>query len=169
MIEQIATVVAVHDGDAEVVTTRQTACNSCSAKRGCGTSLLSTWFPQRQLRFRLRNPIGAAPGDTVVVGLDESTMQVASMSLYGLPVVGLLLGAVVGEILAPKLLLHPELGAILGGLCGLIGALALVRQASSNKAESGREEVRLLRVARQTVSFPLSRTAVDQPEEFRNS
>ena len=44
------------DGNiAEIVVEKQSACGSCSANSGCGTSFLSTWFPRRQLTLCLPN------------------------------------------------------------------------------------------------------------------
>lgn len=170
MIEEQATVTAVHGALAEVVTLRRSACGSCNAKGGCGTSLLATWFPQRTLRFRLANVIGANPGDTVLLGLDEGFLQRGSLLLYGLPLVGLLLGAVGGEWVFKTQGYPPELGAVSSGLLGLIAALMAVRHFSQNRAQGGRDDVRLLRVVRSSQAFsPSGRVVplVDQPEVFR--
>lgn len=154
MIEEVATVIAVGDDYADVATTRQSACDSCGAKSGCGTSLLSTWFPNRKLTFRVRNTVGARMGDMVVLGLDESRLQSASLILYGVPLMGLLIGAVGGERLADMLVWDSELGAVVGGLFGLIAALMIVRRATHRRIRSGGEEVRLLRIAGRAQTFP---------------
>ncbi len=170
MIEEQARVIAVSDDLAEVVTTRHTACGSCAAKSGCGTSLLAAWFPQRQLTFRLQNRLDARVGDTVIVGLNEGMLQRSSLLLYGLPLIGLLAGAIVGEQLAVALLRPSELGGVLGGLSGLTAALWIVRRESERRVRSGKPAVRLLRVAKQAVSVPLPDArlpAVDVPNRIR--
>jgi len=169
MIEERARVLRVRGDTAEIVTDRHPACGNCAAKSGCGTSLLAAWFPRRHLTFELRNDIGAQPGDSVVVGLDEGLLQRGSLLLYALPLGGLLLGAVLGERLFLGLGLAAELGAVLAGLLGLIGALLLVRRTSQHgrRAQQG---VRLLRVARHptgivpgAIDVPVPR----QPQGFR--
>lgn len=149
MIEETARVASV-DGDAvEVVTERRSACGSCAAQKGCGTSLLAAWFPQRQLRFRVHNGLGARVGDQVVVGLDESYLQRGALLLYAVPLAGLLLGAVAGDLAFGALGLNPEPGAIGGGLLGLFGALRFVRR---NRLEpAGEHAVRLLRLAQPSI------------------
>ena len=149
MIEENARVASIEGELAEVVTERRSACGSCAAQKGCGTSLLAAWFPQRQLRFRVHNAVGARVGDQVVVGLDEAYLQRGALLLYALPLAGLLLGAVGGDLAFEALALNPEPGAIGGGLLGLFGALRFVRR---NRLEpAGEQVVRLLRLARPSI------------------
>jgi sigma-E factor negative regulatory protein RseC len=149
VIEESARVARVDGDTVEVVTERRSACGSCAAQKGCGTSLLAAWFPQRQLRFRVFNAVGARVGDQVVVGLDEAYLQRGALLLYAVPLAGLLLGAVAGEFAFGALGLHPEPGAIGGGLLGLSGALGLVRRTRLESA--GEHAVRLLRLAQPSI------------------
>jgi sigma-E factor negative regulatory protein RseC len=144
MIEEIAQVDKVDESHAEVVVERSTACGSCSAKTGCGTSLLAAWFPQRRLRFRLANEIGAKAGDRVVVGLAEHRLQQVSLALYGLPLIGLLLGAIGGELSVAAIGYNEELGAVAGGLLGLMTGFLLVRRfGEKQQAENGADVILL--------------------------
>lgn len=170
MIEEQARVVGLHGGFAEIVTQQRAACGSCSAKGGCGTSLLSAWFPQRYLTFQLENDIGARSGDTVIVGLDEEMLQRSSLLLYALPLAGLLLGAILGERLSIHFALPSELGAVVSGLLGLIGALAFVRYRTRTAIAGRRSGVRLLRVTHRSTTFAPDGNClprVQQPEGFR--
>ena len=118
VIEEQGSVIS-GDGDFVVVSVeRQSACGSCSAKAGCGTSLLADWFPRRRLTLRLPNTVGAKPGEAVVLGLDEARFQTASLLLYALPLAGLLLGAIAGESLVGVVGGPPELGGVGGGNAG---------------------------------------------------
>lgn len=143
MIEEQARVVEVEGDLAEIVAGQHAACGSCSASAGCGTSLLAQWLAPRRANLRLRNDIGARPGDTVTLGIDEGQLRRSALRLYLLPLTGLILGAVLGERLFATVTWPPELGAVGLGLLGLIGALRLVGR------RAGRVEgaVRMLRVA----------------------
>ena len=156
MIEEQGSVIS-GDGDFVVVSVeRQSACGSCSAKAGCGTSLLADWFPRRRLTLRLPNTVGAKPGEAVVLGLVEARFQTASLLLYALPLAGLLLGAIAGESLVGVVGGPPELGGVGGGLLGLIAALRFVKQRSRRTAGTAETEVQLLRVAhRPKLSVPI--------------
>lgn len=153
MIEAQARVVGqLVEGRVSVVVERQSACAGCNAKAGCGTALIDAWFPQRRLQFEIDNAIGAQPGDRVVLGLDEASLQRHSLVLYGLPLGGLLGGALAGESLAAPIGASPELAAIISGLCGIVVGLLLVRRRSARRR--GVAAIHLLRLAtRRSVSF----------------
>ena len=146
MIEEYGQVVQVSGDRVEITVQRQGACGSCSAKNGCGTSLVASLFPQRRLRFWLKNDIGAKPGDQVVLGLDEHHLQQGTLLLYALPLVGLLPGAMAGEALFPFFGLSAELGAVLFGLLGLTVALLLARRIAAGSMAHGTGGVRLIKV-----------------------
>lgn len=148
MIEEHAEVLRIDGDRAEIAAIPQPACSRCSAKGGCGTSLVASLFPRRRPRFWLDNGIGASPGDRVVIGLDERRLQQGSLLLYALPLLGLLLGAVAGEAAFAATGLPAELGAIMSGLMGLIVTLALARRLSTGDSKQGDGGVRLLRVLR---------------------
>jgi sigma-E factor negative regulatory protein RseC len=77
------------------------------------------WHPDEP-EYRVANPIGAHPGDEVVVGLPEGTLLRAALLAYGAPLALVLGGAMAGQFL------YGEPGAMAGGLCGLLlAALAL--------------------------------------------
>ena len=153
MIEEQARVVAVDADRAEILIHRQPACGSCSAKRGCGTSLLASWLPRRRQTFWVKNQTRAKAGDTVVLGLDETTLQKGSLMLYALPLVGLIAGAMAGERGFDFLGLSQELGAAVVGLLGLIAALAYVHHKGHAVVQQGDGGVRLLRVVHSAASF----------------
>ena len=170
MIEEQARVLRVQGEIAEIVTQPRSACGSCAAKNGCGTSLLAAWFPQRRLTFELRNEIGAEAGDSVVVGLDEGLLQRGSLLLYALPLGGLLLGALLGERLFLGLGLATELGAVLVGLLGLTGALLYVRRITQRRPNGAGQGVRLLRVTRGSAGLSpgvIDMPMTQQPQGFR--
>jgi sigma-E factor negative regulatory protein RseC len=169
MIEAEARVVTADREYAEVVTLRQSACGSCAASKGCGTSLIAAWFPQRELRFRLRNDIGVNSGDRVVLGLDEADLQRGSLLLYAVPLAGLLGGAIAGDQLLPVLGLSAELGAVGGGLLGLIGALRIVRNRSVAALDGGHAGVRLLRRQAVVVAGPAIGGASSRTEKLQGT
>jgi sigma-E factor negative regulatory protein RseC len=153
MIEETGRVVAIDGELAQVEVGRRSACGGCSAKSGCGTSLLAEWFPSRKLMFVVRNDIGARCGDAVTIGLEERRLQNASLLLYGAPLIGLVGGAILGDALASTVGFNAELMAVLTGLLGLSGALALVRGVSRNRRADGSSEVKLVRINRTSVDF----------------
>lgn len=147
MIEQHARVVRLLGDAAEVETERQAACGICSASKGCGTALLADAFPKRQQRMRVSNGIGAQQGDRVVIGLDERALQRASYLLYGLPLLGLIGGALLGDAMASNWHVAGEPAAAIGGLCGVIAALLFARRRVDATGADDGAQVKLLRLA----------------------
>ena len=131
MIEEPARVLSCDCGEALVQTEQRSACGGCSARAGCGTSLLAQVFGHKPARLHVANPIAAKPGERVIVGLSERGLVRASALLYLLPLAGMLLGALGGELSVQRLGLGGgESMSILGGVLGLTSGLGLARNFS---------------------------------------
>ncbi len=147
MLEEEGVVLAI-DGDiAEVMTRKKSACGSCAAKGGCGTSLVESLFPSRTRSFRARNEARAKKGDQVVIGLDEAALQTASLLIYLVPLLGLIGGAIVASWLgsAPDDG-QAELFSVVGGIGGFFLSLAAIRRYSDRLSKKQVFQARVLRV-----------------------
>lgn len=152
MIEQQARVVTVSEGSARIRTENRAGCGSCSARGGCGTGLVAQLFPSRG-RELLELPIDhlrrkPLPGERVIIGIDEAYLFRNTWRVYALPLSGLLLGALGGDLLGRSLpaLGTTELGAIAGSLLGLGMAFAWLGARSRRLAADLSRHVRILRV-----------------------
>lgn len=90
MIEQRGRVIAATDQEIWVDGMPESACGSCSLKAGCGQRLLSG----RTRRVRVRNELGAQVDDEVVIGIPKDILVKASILLYLIPMLVMLLMAV---------------------------------------------------------------------------
>jgi len=148
MIEEIVTVTATKGELALVAAQRQSMCGSCDAKSSCGTSVLAKAFGGKGSQFLVANPIGAQPGERVVVGLDEAALPKASFLFYIVPLIALFLGALMGEQFAQQInSTFTEPLAILGGLLGLSAGLIQVRRVASGAADKKQFQAVILRRA----------------------
>lgn len=127
MIEESARVVAAEEGYAWVETQRRSACSACSVNKGCGTSVLGKVLGRRQSLLKVLDPVGVAPGDEVVVGLQETALVRGALAVYLVPLLAMILAALGGERLLPP---GPagEAGAVVAGLAGLAAGLLWVRR-----------------------------------------
>ena len=100
------------DGTAQVLHIRQSACSGdCHQCAGCGAA-------EESLMLTDRNPIGARPGDLVVIRSESGPVLTAAAVLYVLPLVLFFLGYILG--------MTWQLGALVGGLAFALGiALAV--------------------------------------------
>lgn len=124
MLETEGVVIFAEGGDAVVETSRVSACGSCSSSQSCGTTSLSQLLGAKINSFKVLNPVGADVGDRVVIGVEESVLLKSSTILYVLPLVCLLAGAVIGDVLA-QVSMKDVYSACGAGLGLVVGFFAL--------------------------------------------
>lgn len=118
MIEETGMVVEAEGENAWVETSRKTSCGSCEAK-GCGTGALSKVLGRKSQSMAVRNPIGAKPGEQVVLGISESALIKGSLAVYLVPLCALLAGGLFGELMAAQMQWGEEGATILFAFIGL--------------------------------------------------
>ena len=138
MIEEKALVISSDGEFATVEARRAQACGPCGVKSACGVSALAKLIGKRHNSVRVHNPIGARPGERVVVGLDESALTTGSFIIYIVPLLFLVILAIFGQWLASMLDFGAtEPMAIAGGLSGLWLGLSAARR---YRFRTGRDE-----------------------------
>ena len=126
MIEEKALVVAIEGEDVLLQTQRRSACQSCSVKQGCGTSVLSKVIGKRSSQILVANTLHADVGDEVVIGINDNALVKGSLLVYALPLILLITGALLGELLAHSYSLNAELMSIVAGAAGFVLAMILI-------------------------------------------
>ena len=127
MIFETGTVVSKNQDSLMVETIQQTACDSCSAQKGCGHTALTKLTGTK-------NEIRVLPGDfcvaslrlgqSVTIGIPEHIVVKGSLMVYLVPVIGALTGAwMLGD---EGKTLEQDLFSIFGALIGLVGGGILV-------------------------------------------
>lgn len=146
MIEESGQIISC-DGDyAWVETERKSACSSCSANKGCGTGALSKVYANRFSRVKALNNINAAPGEAVVLGLEEDALVRGSLAVYGLPLLSMILMAILGDFLANESGVEQVDGMItVFGLLGLLLGFYLVSLFSRRISHDDRYQPIVLR------------------------
>ncbi len=96
------------DATAQVIHIRQSACSGdCHKCSGCGAA-------QETLILTVQNPIGAKPGDLVVIQSDSGPVLAAAAVLYIVPLLLFFLGYALGAVLWQR-------GGLTGCLAFLLG------------------------------------------------
>lgn len=113
-MEQIVRVSRVfQDGTAEVFHIRQSACSGdCHQCAGCGAA-------KETMVLTARNPIGAAPGDRVVIQSETGPVLKSAAMLYLVPMILFFAGYWLGDLLW-------KLGGLTGCLAFGLGIAAAV-------------------------------------------
>lgn len=129
MIEEIATVSAVYDGQVEVVCFSKSACGQCKQNSQCGTGIVSKALPGRDHRFVITTDLTLTVNQQVRIGIPERSLIGSALLVYLFPLSLVLAGA----LLASAGLGLGDGGAILGAAVGgLLGFVLASRFANGN-------------------------------------
>jgi sigma-E factor negative regulatory protein RseC len=150
VIEQFGTVLEVRSGQARIQGGAAPFCGACGAHGGCGTSALAQFFQHRSRALWAIDELGVHVGDRVVIGLDEQALQRASVVVYAWPLLGLLGGAVAGDLWAAPG--GAELGAVVTGLTGLLAGVLLARRYARRLTSDRRYQAHVARIASAAVA-----------------
>jgi sigma-E factor negative regulatory protein RseC len=96
MLETRAVVTRLVGAEALVEAVQGGACSLCGGGKGCGSGKLSQMLCVKPRQFRVRNEIGAGVGDEVQVAVADGTVLRSALLLYGLPLLLLVGGALLG-------------------------------------------------------------------------
>ncbi|WP_319238594.1 SoxR reducing system RseC family protein [uncultured Propionivibrio sp.] len=113
MIETVGVVEAC-DSNKVLVRIEQKGCGRCHEEGGCGGNNLGNLLCKSPDSFWLKNPGGLAVGDAVTVALADGALYKTVIRSYLVPLLGLLIGAIVG------MSMYEESGAIAGAILGLL-------------------------------------------------
>lgn len=120
MLHEIGEVTALANGRLTVRVQKRSGCASCA--KPCGVGKLGALTPDHCLDLQFPERADLKVGDRVVVGLPEQALLQATLTIYGLPMLGLLLGALLANLVAVRLAIQGDalvlVGALVGGACG---------------------------------------------------
>ncbi len=110
-----------------VRTTKTSACESCAVRGSC-----TVLGGGKEMEVEAINHAGAKVGEKVVISFASSPLLKATFMLYVLPILFLLVGALIGDKLAPSLAWDRSTFALLTGLLFFVLAITFVK-AKGNK------------------------------------
>jgi len=100
MLTESARVIRRDGNRVELELQRVSACGNCELSQGCGTGALGRLLGQRSRPLVIETDQDCRAGDQVVLAMPESALVHASLLLYGLPLLGLLLGGLGATLFA---------------------------------------------------------------------
>lgn len=100
MIEELAIVAKIENNEVWVETRATKGCSGCLQKNGCSTSVLDKLI--RKKAVAVDCDIDLKAGDEVLVGIEEGVLIRASLLLYLLPLLAMVLGGGLAQgLIAP--------------------------------------------------------------------
>lgn len=143
MIEEQALVLSeTKHGYVEVKIHRQSACESCQLKSGCGQSALTKISNRKCIEFSVLNTINAKPGDIVFLSISEQGLLSASLLMFMMPLL-MMLGV---SIMAKSLLSLSDGMVAISGLLALLCGFAYARFYAQNHLDDERFKPEMVRV-----------------------
>lgn len=141
MIEEKGVVLNAESGLAQVETIRTSSCQSCRARHGCGHHAIAQVSSANRMLMTALDPLSVKVGQRVVVGIPEDTLLRASIWMYLVPLLGLVLGATL-----PSLVSEQQIFAVLGSVSGFAGGFLFARFQSRRHQEDPNFYPQVLRV-----------------------
>lgn len=146
MIEEQATVTSVEGQTIVVESIVKSACSSCQQLESCGSGQISKAFPQKSLSYTLSTEKQISVGDSVVIGLSEQILLSAAWRVYMWPLIGLISGSFLGQLLYERQILPYELLALTVGLIGGYVGYRLARAKLGQSANCTKWTPSLIRI-----------------------
>ncbi|MBV1908721.1 MAG: SoxR reducing system RseC family protein [Kangiellaceae bacterium] len=122
MLEEVGLVLSVSNQLVTVQTQSQLACNSCRASTGCGNGIIEKYLSGKMFESEVHNNIGAKVGDRVVIAIPRASLTKASLLVYMVPIISLILTSVLASAIGLS-----ENFVILSGCAGIMAGLMLTK------------------------------------------
>ncbi|MCY0965944.1 SoxR reducing system RseC family protein [Parathalassolituus penaei] len=127
MSQEIVEVKEIGSGGVWVEGIQKSACGSCNARKGCGHASLAELG--RPMRLWISTSERLDAGQHVVLDLPDGALAASATTLYGLPLVALIIGAISGQNLGG------DTAALVLGGGGLVAGFLLARHLASRNRE----------------------------------
>jgi sigma-E factor negative regulatory protein RseC len=100
MITEQAIVTRCNGKQVELELQRGSACAECELSQGCGTGALGRLLGKRSKPLVIETDHDLKPGDRLHLGLSESALVKASLIVYGLPLLGMIVAGLLTSFAA---------------------------------------------------------------------
>jgi len=135
MLETRAIVIQLEGAEAIVEAVQSGGCGLCVSGKGCGSGKLSQMLCVRPRQFRVHNGINARIGEEVQVAVADGILLRSALTLYGLPLLLLFSGALLGAHWIDGTS-GRDAGAAMGAAAGLLAGFLLAGFIASRQRAS---------------------------------
>jgi len=111
-MKEIGKILEINDQTAKILIARHTACGDCGACQVGRENL--------NMILSAENTVGGKPGDTVEIELQTENFLFASFIMYGIPLLGLIIGLIGGYYVAVSMDYDTSTAELVGAVSGLV-------------------------------------------------
>ncbi|RJQ21448.1 MAG: hypothetical protein C4560_03960 [Nitrospiraceae bacterium] len=122
MVEEIGIVTKTEGVTAKVIVQKKGTCEGCAMKGACETT-------EGGMEIEALNPVQAKVGQTVKLSINPSTYLKGTILIYGVPVIALIAGAIIGKNIGDEYLkgASSDLVAAVAGFGSLLISFLLIK------------------------------------------
>jgi sigma-E factor negative regulatory protein RseC len=124
-----------------VKTTRSSACQGCTARKSCHSLGNS-----QDMEVKAINIAGAREGDRIVLSFETKSLLKATFLIYVFPIIFLILGAAIGQILASHLAVDPSALSVLLGFAFFFTALLIIKVRAKEMASKNAYQPKVTKI-----------------------
>ncbi|MGD1986847.1 MAG: SoxR reducing system RseC family protein [Desulfobacterales bacterium] len=124
-----------------VKTTRSSACQGCTARKSCHSLSNS-----QDMEVKAINIAGAREGDRIVLSFETKSLLKATFLIYVFPIIFLILGAAIGQILASHLAVDPSALSVLLGFAFFFTALLIIKVRAKEMASKNAYQPKVTKI-----------------------
>ena len=134
-----------------VKTVKSGNCAGCSARGSC-----HTMGGEDEMAVKAINEAGARVGDQIVLSFKTSSLLKATFLLYVFPILLLIIGAAVGQELAPNFDFNPSGFSAIMGFTFFFAALLIIKTTANKLARKNEYRPKIIKILNSNV-IPQSR------------
>ena len=134
-------VLRTDSGAAWVKTIRSSACEGCTAKGSC-----HSMDGGNEMEVKALNTAGARAGDRIVLSFETSSLLKATFLIYVFPIILLIVGAALGQLLAPLMAFNPSVLSVLLGFAFFFTALFIIKARANKMAKKNAYQPKITKI-----------------------
>jgi len=134
-------VIKTDSGAAWVKTVKSGNCAGCSARGSC-----HTMGGNDQMEVKAINEVGAKVGDRIILSFKTSSLLKASFLLYVFPILLLIVGAAIGQEIAPRFDFNPSGLAAIMGFSFFFAALLIIKTTADKLAKKSEYRPKVIKI-----------------------
>ena len=128
-----------------VKTIKSASCAGCSAKGSCHSKGAG-----EEMEVNAINEAGARKGDRIVLSFETSSLLKATFLLYVFPILLLIIGAAIGQEMAPKFDFNPSGFSAIMGFIFFFAALLIIKTAANRLAKKNEYRPKIIKILTRT-------------------
>lgn len=141
MATEHGVVLRTESQDAWVKTVRSSACEGCTARESCHTT-----GDGQVMEVKAINSAGASVGDRIVLSFETASLLKATFLIYVFPIILMLAGAAIGQVLAPFIDFSPSGLSVLLGFAFFFFALFIIKARADKMAKKNAYQPKITKI-----------------------